>query len=541
MNEKDIAGQVEQRAKDLLADVVEEKAPLDGQFVTACLKQNELGDGLIYTSLHEDKFLRNVTPKEPEWYVWDKHVWVEDPLCAAALNAVEGVSLEYQLQHDILDAEIKDQGIEKGGEDGWKIPLRDKFSSRIDRLRTDTGAQKVLKWAGRLHNSRMSCKESAFNKKPMLLPTPNGVIDLSTGELVRGCPADMMNKQVPVEYDKHAEYGKWHDTLCEISNDEEIVAFLKRSFGYAITGHSFEQYIWLFLGPGRNGKGIMFNLLIEILGPFFHEISPAMLLEQRSPPSPAAASEHLYSLLGKRLLSGSETNKGQKIDASAVKRLTGEDEITCRPNFGREITFSPSHSIFLRSQYVPRGMTEDFAMVQRLLLINFPFRYVDDVEAEKRKFPVFADQFRKKNKNLKDELRLIKPGILRWLVEGCLEWQEIGLAPPDSIIKAVDDLAAENDDTGQFAEDCLCHFPGSGTRLACSDEMYVAFQWWWAENRDSREQRTPSMKKVNGDLRERGFKTDKIGGKIYVLDAVLNPDVESEVEIFRLSKAKKRT
>lgn len=521
-----IAEQVRQRAAALTPP--EEKPAPDPRFIKKCLDTNERGDGVLFASLNRDRYLYNTTPKDGEWYQWAGHVWERDEF-RRAHAAVEDCALAYQAQADTLKDEIRENGIDKKSAEGWKVALCEKYQSRADRLRQATGMSRVLLWAPIVDPS-MACRESDFDKEPMLLPVKNGVIDLRTGALIQGRPEDRLTRALDIEYDPHADYQPWIDFLRESSDSADIVGFLKRSFGYAMTGHSFEQYIWVFTGPGRNGKGVLFSTIGDILGPYYHEISRAMLVEQRNEQSPSAASEHKYSLLGKRIIVGAETNKGQKIDAGAIKSLTGEDRIVCRPLFKSEIQFKPTHTLFLHTNHIPAGLTKDFALVQRLLKIEFPFMYVDDVESEAKKYPAKAHLFRQKDPHLKDKLRKVKQGVLRWLVEGCLEWQQIGLAPPECILSGVRDLQKDEDYIGQFMDDCLASHPDQeGVRISCT-RMHDAFKWWWAQNMDSREQRVPGIKSVNTQIRDRGHQVEKSGGKTWLYRHTINPLIESDLD-----------
>ena len=520
----DMAKAVENRATELLPD--DERPPLEESFIKECLDANERGDGVMFASLFKDNFIYNITPKDGEWFSWNGNVWEIDHKSLAASNAVEECALEYERLEDALKIEVETGEIDKKHPDAWKLFLMKKYESRVNRLRGRDGVGKVLHWAPIVEPS-MACREEQFNRNPWLLPCRNGVVDLKKGTLISGSPADLMTKCLDIDFDPHADYTLWTKVLQEVSDSEtDIPEFLKRSFGYAATGHAYEQYVWVFLGPGRNGKGILFNLIGEVLRPFYHTINTSMLLEQRNPPSPSAASEHIYSLLGKRLVAGSETNKGKKIDSAFVKEMTGEDELNCRPNFKSEINFYPTHTLMLRTQYVPVGMTQDFAMRERLLLIDFPFRYVDDVEVHKKKEPQFADRFRAKDKHLKDKLREIKPGILRWIVEGCRDWAAMGLCPPKQVIDAVDTLGREEDYVGRFIADCLLRFPDQvdHIRTACKD-VFAVFEWWWMENEGAHEQRMPAMKTVNKSLREHGFVVEGKGGVTYVWGCAISLDV----------------
>jgi len=377
----------------------------------------------------------------------------------------------------------------------------------------------------------MMCREADFDNHPWLLPVANGVINLKTGAIEQGHPADLLTRQLAIAYDPTADYEPWQQVVNEICDNPEISAFLKRSFGYAITGHANEQHIWIFTGPGRNGKGVLFSMLQSVLGPYYHEINRGMLLQQRNEPSPAATSEHKYSLLGKRIIVGAETNRGQRIDAAAIKSLTGEDLIVCRPLYKSEIIFSPTHTLFLHTNHIPAGLTRDFALRERLFKIEFPYMYVDDVAAAERKEPGKKGMFRKKDVNLKTKLRACLPGILRWLVEGCLEWQQIGLAPPPVITKNVDDLAAEENYVAAFYADCLEQVETNPPTRIGITSMYDAFRWWGSENLDP-DYQLPHLKTITAALRDMGYTTERKGGRVYLLNHMIKYDVIADINEF---------
>lgn len=527
-----IAEQVQQRAKDLTKNATLPPT-VDDKFVDQCLNNNERGDGCMYATYHRNRFIYNVSvvdAKREEWYVWKEHCWRLDKL-NESLAGVEDIALRYEVGLDRLNKEISEGGIDKNHPDAWKLKHRDKYKARCDRLRKLSGINNARKYAPIVDHS-LACHEEDFDKQPWLLPVKNGVIDLQTGLLNDGRPEDLLTRQLDIDYDPHADYTQWQDFIDQVTGDPEVAAFIKRSLGYAITGFSFEQYIWIFIGPGRNGKGTMFDLFGDIMGPYYHEISRALLLEQRNEPSPAAASEHLYSLLRKRIIVGAETNKGQKIDPGAVKSLTGENKIKCRPNFKSEINFSPTHATFLDTNNFPYGLTKEFSLTERLLIINFPFRYVDDIEESAKKYPTWATQFRQKDKHLKKKLREIKPAILKWLVEGCLEWQEIGLSPPPSILGAVDTLAKSEDYLGEFLADSLVHEPDHELTRISTTNVYDAFRWWWSQNKDTGNHKRPALQTITKEFRERGYTIEKKSGRYWLYMYQLNPDIENDVRDF---------
>ncbi|MGV0961778.1 MAG: DNA primase family protein [Limnohabitans sp.] len=528
-SEQDIAKKVEARAAELLPGV--DPDPLDPLFIKSCLDGNERGDGCLAATLFKDRFLLNVTrqAREPEWYYWHANVWKMD-VFRESLNAVEECAQAYAGQAMHLDLEVKEKKIDKKHPDyGWKVRLRDKYTQRVDKLRTEAGMKKALSMAA-IVDKTLACEETDFNHQPWLLPAANGVINLKTGALIKGNPADRMTKSLAVDYDPRADYRPFLDFMHEVSGSADMVDFQKRSFGCACTGFSLEQYLWIYIGPGRNGKGVLFNLIADVLGPYYHEISRAMILEQRNEPSANAASEHKYSLLHKRMIVAAETNKGQKIDGAAIKALTGQNHITCRPNFSSEISFFPTHSTFLQTNNFPTGLTRGFSLAERMLIIEFPYMFVDDPDEMKRKFPVLAEKFRKKDPKLYEKLSEFKPGILRWMVEGCLEWQQIGLKPPPQVLDRVAALAKEEDYVGRFIEDCMDLWPDRPeVRVHCS-VMYEVFKFWCSENSEWSDKALPHMKTVTKQLREKGYEVIASGGRTYVHRMTIKLDVVGSMQ-----------
>lgn len=520
-----IGEEVARRAADLLPKP--KPAELDEGFIRNCLEANERGDGVLFAAVHQGQYLYNTTPKDGQWLRWTGIVWEPDDF-RYSMAAVEDVALVYGNQQLRLEEEIEEKGLvkQRGEEPPWQIAMAGRYRKRVERLRTVNGAKKVLDFAPIVDRS-MQCREYDLDRQPWLLPCGNGVIDLRTGALVQGDPADRMTKAIDVEYDPAADMTAWVEFIEEISGSPEVAAFLKRFFGYSITGHSYEQYIAVFIGSGRNGKGVLFSCLASVLGPYYHVISPGMITEQKIDPSPNAASEHKYALMGKRLVVAGENKRGKHIDAGGVKGLTGDDAIECRPNFGKVIVFNPTHTLCLHTNHMPYGIGSEFSLIQRLLKIDFPWAYVDDPEAEAQKKPPMADRFRRKDNKLKERLLQNPQGILRWLIEGGLEWQQDGLAPPASITESVDEMAKEADYLGQFIEDCLVRDDDNGATLSFP-VMYGCFLWWW-KNNNGDVRKAWANRTVARSLRDLGFEMEKRGGKMVVHGVQYTYEVAQEM------------
>lgn len=543
---------------------------INGKFIRQCLINNERGDGVLYATLHRDRFMFNKAIQD--WLQFRGHHWDLDHL-TEAVTAVEQVAVKYLEESDKLVEPIEQarerlinarsaakraekilkaaQGKEDAGEiatakaaleEAEQILAREEralkslelehkaFLRRVERLRSVRGAQNCLTWAHCIERP-LACKGDEFDRQPWLLPCANGVIDLRTGKQRSGKPSDMLMRAIPVDWPTsyphlHAylrcEPGtpspcpEWERFFAEIHQDDpETIDFHGRYLGYIATGLTHEQYYLCWIGDGANGKGVMGDLLAEILGPLAWDISPELILEQKNSRGSSGPSADLVSLMGRRLVIASETDENRRISAAMIKRLTGQERITARsPHDKYEITFEPCFKLIFRTNNVPAGLTKDFAMVRRLIYIHYPLMYVDDPAKEAEAKPQQAHLFRQKDGGLRDRLRREKPGILAWLVRECLRYQRDGLSPPDRIRAAVDQLRRDEDHLGRFLEE-VCERTDPGDWIMFK-ELYGHFQKWYADNIDAKDKYLPSKKSVSAQLVKRGFRREQQGGQTYI-------------------------
>jgi putative DNA primase/helicase len=546
MKEEDIAKKVEERAVALLPP--EPEPVLDAAFLKKCLDNSEWGSATLYASKYKGKYLFNTSvEKGVAWMEWSGIIWQPD-VYRRSLRSVELCAVEYDQQAIDLAEQIKelDQLLASDPKDKdvrnhleALVNIRKEFIGRAKTLRTANGMKKVIELAP-LTDESMACREDELNRRAELLPCKNCVINLTTGAFEKGDPADRMSRAVDVEYDLNVDQSEWVNFVKEICGSGEMYEFLHRSFGYASTGLSNEQYIWVFIGRGRNGKGVLLGCIGEVLGPFYHQISPAMILEQKIDPPPSATSEHKFALKDKRLVVGSETKRGKAISEDQLKTLTGDDKINCRPNFSHEVNFNPTHTLMLQVNHMPRGMTSDLAMTERLLEIDLPYSYVANIKEAERKYPALKGKFRQRDTTLKKRLLENPSAILAWLVEGArkfLDKDNPGLCIPSQVLENVEARAREQDYMALFIGDCLINSDIPGTRLQMK-HVHLALVWWWVNNRGSDERKVPIIQTVGENMRERDYEVGTKGGKTWVYGVAFHHEVAEEIMQFIQSRGK---
>ena len=539
-----IKAQVEARQQEELEHIpLPEDDPSsidDPKFVRKCIEGNERGDGILLATMQRDKYLYNKI--QGRWYEFKGHSWKDDIL-DTNVQTVEDVAIKYQSIADPISEQIAEEKGKQntaeadvarckasGDNDGLidaelkldiaknkiakLIRQRSAFQKRSTQLRSKARAEKCLWWSHHIPNG-LAIPGDGMDKKPMLLPCLNGVIDLETGKLHDGNPKDLLVNTIPINYDPNATSANWMPFLREIhQDDEEKAQFVRRYFGYCLTGLTSEQIIACFIGDGANGKGTMFDVAQYLLGPLAWSISPELILEQKNPRSSSGASADIMSLKGRRLIIASETAKNRRIATDAVKRYTGEDVLIGRGPFDKkETNFKLSGKLALITNEPPVGLTADFAMRRRLRFINYKLRYVHDVGRHQKQDPQNADNYRQRNDALPALLKQQAPGILADLVRACIEWQNQGLNPPESINIAAEQHHMEEDHLARFCREACTQ--EEGYKIVLGDFVRIYLKWYGIEV-NSKDRFAPSTIAVGKDLVKLGYRKESHAGNTWV-------------------------
>lgn len=177
-----------------------------------------------------------------------------------------------------------------------------------------------------------------WNRDPMLLGVPNGVIDLKSGRLRAGWREDRISMQVQVPYNPDAICPRWLRFNKEVfGGDEALIEFIQRAVGYSLTGNIDEQCLFLLHGAGANGKSTFLNAIRSVVGDYGYNMPFATLELKRS----ASIPNDLAALVGRRLVTSSETNEATRLNEGRVKALTGGDPVTARFLHQEFFTFRP--------------------------------------------------------------------------------------------------------------------------------------------------------------------------------------------------------
>lgn len=322
---------------------------------------------------------------------------------------------------------------------------------------------------------------------PWLLNCPNGTVDLRTGELRPHRRDDLLTKLAGTAYETSATCPIWENFLFEIfDGDSDVVAFVQRAFGYSMTGMTTEQAVFILHGAGSNGKSVLIETVSAVLADY-KKTTPSETWVTKPHNGP---SNDIASLVGARFVPVIETEHDKQLAEALVKQATGGDTMTARFHYKEFFSFIPRFKLWLATNHKPRIRGSEYAIWRRILLLPFLVTFVDKdkvVEGQKVKDP-----------ELKNKLIAEHPGILAWMVRGCMDWQKVGLQPPAAVLHATEDYQDSQDNVSAFIRD-NCHLSrGLSCGVGILHTSYVL--WCEANDEDAIDKR-----RFGKNLDERGY------------------------------------
>jgi putative DNA primase/helicase len=399
-----------------------------------------------------------------KWLVWDGKRWVKDDTGEVYRLAKETVSSIYQE----AAAAPNDEARKELGKHATRSEAGARIKEMVDLARSDVPVM-----------------PDELDASPDLLNTESGTIDLRTGELREHRREDLITKIAPTTYRPDAAAPTWEAFLERVLPGEDLRAFVQRAVGYSATGDTSEQCMFINHGGGANGKSTFQEAIAAALGDYAMRAPTEMLLAKRSDGVP----NDVARLKGARFVSASETEEGRRLAESRIKDLTGQDTITARFMKAEWFDFAPTHKLWLSTNHKPEIRGTDAAIWRRIRLVPWT---VSIPPAEQ-------------DKKLPEKLRSELPGILAWIVQGCLEWRRKGLQAPEEVRQATGDYRSEMDVLAAFLEEC-CILRSDA--MASARNLYIAYKEWCEANGEPVEK----QRRFGMRLTERGLRRQKVGG-----------------------------
>jgi putative DNA primase/helicase len=259
---------------------------------------------------------------------------------------------------------------------------------------------------------------SWFDQRDDLLPAPNGVIDLRTGELLPHDKDYGFTWNTTVKYDPEAFTGEWEQIISEnIQGGEEEANALQTWFGYSFTGETKEEIFTYIYGPGGSGKGLVVGSIEHLL--------PEPVSQNRSFSTFTARrgddTNHfdLAGLSRARFVHAHESERRVELNAALVKTLVGSDTLFAAYKGKDGFNFLPKFKTTLTSNFELNADVDDSAIWNRPMVISFPHERRETEQEDKTLKAHFKEPEQQE-------------AILKGVVDGAVRWYQQGLVIPQS-------------------------------------------------------------------------------------------------------------
>lgn len=424
--------------------------------------ENDLGAADLFRARHgkDVHFVPGIG-----WFIWDGSGWRRDEQGKVA-------HLVAELARECLreSSEIENQVV------------RETAASRAIKLGKKPAMEAALAVAQ--SHPAIALLANRLDADPLLLGTPNGVVDLRTGTFREGQRSDLITRRIGVKFDHLATCPRWERFLSEVmKGDAELVEYLQLAVGYSLTASMREQLFFFLHGGGSNGKTVFIETLLALLGEYGAKASETLLTyspeTRRSDPK-----TELAELPSVRLLLAPEMKEKSHLNEGLVKDITGGDAVRGEAKYKAGFTFNPTCKLWFFGNHKPRIAGVDHGIWRRVRLI--PFEATFDEETQ--------------DLNLPETLRAELPGILNWAIRGAQEWAKRGRLPmPDKVRLAIADYRTAEDTLGDFIR---AHLREEHTRRVKKKDVFERYQKW-AEASGNRHPMTAQS--LNKALKSRVF------------------------------------
>ncbi len=368
----------------------------------------------------------------------------------------------------------------------------DQRRQAISKWANQCGSQQRLKSMVELAKSELPISPNTLDNNNWLLGCLNGVLDLKTGKLREPKREDFITKQARVNFDPSAKCPRWESFLNQImAGNKDLMAFLQRACGYTLTGQTSEQCLFLMYGTGANGKSVFLQTTLSLLGDYAMQTNAETLMVNKYKTG-GSASPDIARLRGARLVATSEVEDGQRLGEALVKQMTGGDVLVARFLYGDPFEFTPTFKMWLAANHKPIIRGDDYAIWRRIHLIPFKVTIPEN----------------KRDGELAEKMRDELPGILNWMIEGCMMWQQDGLMPPEEVKAATAEYKTEMDFVQQWINDCCVLGP---KKNAGATVLYGNYKEWAEENIGWCHKQTMFGRK----LTEKGFTKERTPRVVY--------------------------
>lgn len=291
-----------------------------------------------------------------------------------------------------------------------------------------------------------------------MLNTPALTYDLRQGTMfpMEHRPEHFITKQTTVDPSSDGA-DIWAAALDTFFlKDTDLIDYVQRMVGLSAIGKVYVEALIIAYGEGRNGKSTFWNVIARVLGTYSGNISADMLTvgcRRNVKPELAEAK-------GKRMLIAAELEEGMRLNTANVKQLCSTDEIYAEKKYKDPFSYTPTHTLVLYTNHLPKVGAIDKGTWRRLIVIPFDAKIEGSADIKN-----YADYLFEKAGG----------AILTWVIEGARKViaDNYKIDPPQKVRDAIEHYKESNDWLSYFLSE-RCELEPA--YVAKSSEVYNEYR-----------------------------------------------------------------
>lgn len=303
-----------------------------------------------------------------------------------------------------------------------------------------------------------------FDTQEFLLNAPDATYDLRLG--MNGAhdhhPEDFITKITTVAPSTEG-MELWQSSVESFfCGDKDLIEYVQQTVGLAAIGKVYQEALIIAYGEGSNGKSTFWNAIAKVLGSY----SGAMSADALTVGCKRNVKPEMAELKGKRLIIAAELEEGMRLNTSIVKQLCSTDEVSAEKKYKDPFKYTPTHTLVLYTNHLPRVGANDDGTWRRLIVIPFNAKIRDKSDIKN-----YADYL----------VRNAGGAILAWIIEGAQKaiQNNFTLTVPAVVQEAINQYRDNNDWLSIFLEDC-CEIDRTFTQK--SGELYQEYRAYCQRN-----------------------------------------------------------
>jgi putative DNA primase/helicase len=260
-------------------------------------------------------------------------------------------------------------------------------------------------------------------------------VDPLTGKELKHNPRHYAKNKLNFDYDPSASCEKWLDFLAQVFRDDQDkdkkIMLLQEYTGLSLTPITrYQKMLWL-IGAGSNGKGVIFDIIRDLIGSENCSALPLADFKQRF---------GLEQLEHKLANLDPEMSVSAVLADSKIKSVVGGDVISLERKMESKFQVRLFAKLWAAANSLPITRDTSHGFFRRVLILTFNRVFSEDEQ----------------DKNLTDELRKELPGIFNWSLEGLhrlLKNNQFTI--PESAFQELDEYKANSNDVERFKREHL--------------------------------------------------------------------------------------